>query len=439
MINKKLIKTYVKELYNIRSLLNFISSQNQFLKDTFVLISGTFIAQLIPVVITPILTRLYIPEDFGIYALFMAIIFILGSISCGRYELAIMLPKKNDYALNIFALGFIINLAFSIFLLVLITFLHDYLAKIINNPHFSALSYFIPINVFLIGLSNLLNYLNNRFGYYKNLSKAKVYKAIAMSFTQVVLGMFKLGAAALIIAQTFSQFVYSVKLFYLFRKNEKCILKKINKALIISLAKRYSYFPKFSMWGILINNLAKNLTTILISYFYGNKILGFYNLAQRVLELPLNFIATSFSQVFFYQATKEKHRTGKATKIFTYALSTLTVISLPIFIILFFFIKKLFVFFFGEQWKVAGIYAKILIPLVFVKFIVISVMVIDTIFEKQKFYLFSQVILFLGNILLLVLLKSQPFEKYLIFSVLFNIFFYLSYLLALINFARGNQ
>ena len=71
--------------------------------------TGTTLSQMIPIVISPILTRIYNPEDFGIYAIFLAIITILGSIISGRYELAIMLPKSDEDAINIFALGLIIT------------------------------------------------------------------------------------------------------------------------------------------------------------------------------------------------------------------------------------------------------------------------------------------------------------------------------------------
>jgi len=40
--------------------------------------TGTTIAQAIPIAISPILTRLYTPEDFGVFALFIAITSIFG-------------------------------------------------------------------------------------------------------------------------------------------------------------------------------------------------------------------------------------------------------------------------------------------------------------------------------------------------------------------------
>ena len=69
--------------------------------------TGTSLAQAIPIIISPILTRIYTPEDFGLLALFLSITNIIGSVANGRYELAIMLPKEDEDAINIAALGFV--------------------------------------------------------------------------------------------------------------------------------------------------------------------------------------------------------------------------------------------------------------------------------------------------------------------------------------------
>lgn len=83
-------------------------SKSEFLRNVLTLMTGTTIAQAIPIANTPILTRLYTLADFGLLALFVAVTSILGSIANGRYEMAIMLPKKDEDAINIAALGLLI-------------------------------------------------------------------------------------------------------------------------------------------------------------------------------------------------------------------------------------------------------------------------------------------------------------------------------------------
>ena len=106
--------------------------KSEFNRNILTLMTGTTIAQAIPIAISPILTRIYTPEDFGIFAIFLAITLIIGGIANGRYELAIMIPKKDEDAINIFALGFIITTSISLLLLVLVLIFQTYFTYLEN-------------------------------------------------------------------------------------------------------------------------------------------------------------------------------------------------------------------------------------------------------------------------------------------------------------------
>ena len=86
-------------------MLQKFTPKSQFARNVITLMMGTTVAQAIPVAISPILTRIYSPEEFGFFALFISISSIFGAIVNGRYEMAIMLPDKEEDAINIAALG----------------------------------------------------------------------------------------------------------------------------------------------------------------------------------------------------------------------------------------------------------------------------------------------------------------------------------------------
>jgi len=393
-------------------MLTKLKPKSEFSRNVLTLMTGTTIAQAIPIAISPILTRIYTPEDFGVFALFIAITAIFGSIANGRYELAIMLPKKDEDAINIFALGFIITSAISLFLLILVIVFNDYFTKLLNNDDISLWLYFVPIAVFFIGIWNILNYFNNRKKQYKDIAKATIIKSIVTAIVQLSVGFIKQGATGLISGQILSQLFANTKLLSNIIK-DKVLLSKISKLKIIALAKRYKDFPKFSMWAIFANTLSQNLTNILISSFYSIATLGFYSLVQRVLGMPASLIGGSIGQVFFQQATKEKQQTGKAIKTFNSTMKKLIIIGLPSFGILFFIVEHLFAFVFGEEWRIAGIYAQIVIPLFFIRFIVATVSAIDTIMERQNIYLLFNIVLLTVGVLIILLFKNYQFEFFL--------------------------
>lgn len=374
--------------------------------------TGTTIAQAIPIAISPILTRIYTPEDFGVFALFIAITAIFGSIANGRYELAIMLPKKDEDAINIFALGFIITILMSLVLLVLAIVFNDYFATLLGNDEIGFWLYFVPLTVFFTGLWNILNYFNNRRKNYHDLRNATIIKSIISAIIQLSIGFVKQGATGLITATIVPQFVANTRLLKNIIK-DKLLVAKISKVKVIALAKRYKDFPKYSMWAIFANTLSQNLTNILISAFYSIGTLGFYSLVQRVLGMPSSLIGDSIGQVFFQQATKEKQQTGKAVKTFNATVKKLIIIGLPAFGILFFIVEDLFAFVFGEEWRIAGTYAQIVIPLFFIRFVVATVSAIDTIMERQNIYLLFNIVLLVTGVFVVMIFKDFKFEFFL--------------------------
>ncbi len=406
-------------------MLNKLKPKSEFSRNVLTLMTGTTIAQAIPIAISPILTRIYTPEDFGVFALFVAIISIFGSIANGRYELAIMLPKKDEDAINIFALGFIITCAISLLLLMLVVLFHDYFVTVLNNNSIGVWLYFVPIAVFFTGLYNILKYFNNRKKYYKDIANATIIKSIITATIQLSIGFLMQGVSGLISGQIISQMFANMKLFKNIVK-DKLLISRISKVKIIALAKRYKDFPKFSMWATLANTLSHHLTNILISVFYSVATLGFYSLVQRLLGMPSALIGNSIGQVFFQQATKEKQETGKAVKTFNATIKKLLIMGIPSFGILFFIVEDLFAFVFGEEWRIAGIYAQILVPFFFINFISSPLALTMSVFEKQKQALVINLILIITSIV------SIYFSN--MFNILFTDFLYILSSIMLFNY-----
>jgi O-antigen/teichoic acid export membrane protein len=398
--------------------------------------TGTTIAQAIPIAISPILTRIYTPKDFGVFALFIAIASIFGSIANGRYELAIMLPKKDEDAINIFALGFIITSTISFILLVLVILFHDYFITLLNNKEIGTWLYFIPIAVFFTGIFNILNYFNNRKKYYKDIASATITKSIILAITQLSVGFLKSGVTGLISGQILSQIFANMRLFKNIIK-DKLLLSKISKVKIIALAKRYKDFPKFSMWAILTNSLSVYLTNILISTFFTVSTLGFYSLVQRLLGMPSALIGSSIGQVFYQQSTKEKQEIGNSIKTFKSTFKKMVIIGLPVFVILFFIVEDLFTFVFGEEWRVAGIYAKIVIPLFFIRFVSSVLSATLIVYEKQKIELLINIILLSSSMILIY--SYSMFNEFLnAFSVLMSINYFI-FIIYYYRLAKGKK
>lgn len=397
--------------------------------------TGTTVAQAIPIAIMPVLTRLYSPEDFGVLALFVAVTAILGSIASGRYELAIMLPEKDEDAISVAALGLIIALCFSSVLLISIIFLNNQITSLLGNQEISFWLYLVPFVVLMTGLHNILKYLNTRKKLYKDLSKTLMYRSTVGAMGQVFIGLLKSGETGLIIGQTLSQIVANIRLSLNVRREYK--LTKPSLESIMFLSNRYKDFFLYSSMGALANTSAQYVVNVLISSFYNLTTLGFYYLAQRVLVIPSMVAGSSFSEVFYQAATKEKQETGSAKLIYKKTLFKLCLLSVLFFLPMCFFAEGLFVFFFGTEWGFSGEIAILLLPLIVMQFIASTLSAVFNVFEKQKTALVWQALLLLVSVSIILVSTwlVLPFLEFLKFyswgvALMYVLYAFMSYKIA---------
>ncbi|WP_316346903.1 oligosaccharide flippase family protein [Desulfuromonas acetoxidans] len=382
------------------------------------LMTGTTLAQAIPIAVSPILTRIYKPEDFGVFALFSSMSLIFGTIANARYELAIMLPENDEDAFNIAAIGVLISFVLSVLLLLVVFLFNRDIAEILGNEEIGFWLYFLPLSVFFMGLFNVLNYLNSRFGKYKNIARARVHKSLVLSVVQFSIGFFKGGALGLVVGQVLSSAFANLKLL----KGAVCEMDNrpvISQKKMKFLAKRYVDFPKFTMWASLANTLSQHFNSILIPAYFSISSLGYYSLVHRVLALPSSLVGGAVGQVYYQRITNKRHKPKDAIEVFDSTVKKLFSIAVPTFGLLFFIVEDLFAFVFGEEWRMAGTYAMVLIPLFAVRFVFSPVSVTCSAFEKQRISLYLQFILFfisLSSIVVSGYLEFSFFDFLLSFS-----------------------
>ncbi|MBO7465208.1 MAG: oligosaccharide flippase family protein, partial [Bacteroidales bacterium] len=90
------------------------------IKNTSKLLTANIAAQIIGLVAYPVLTRLYLPDDFGILNLFMTIGGIATIFATAEYQNAILLPKSDKDAAACLHVGFFSTLTVCLLFLLLI-------------------------------------------------------------------------------------------------------------------------------------------------------------------------------------------------------------------------------------------------------------------------------------------------------------------------------
>ena len=364
--------------------------KSEFTRNVLTIFTGSSIAQIVPFIVAPVLTRLYNPEDFGLLALFTSLTSIIAIIATLQYESAIMLPKDDNDAINIVTLCLFITLGITIFSFIGVSLFNKLITKLLGNDRLSFWLYFLPISVFLSGLFNTLTYWCSRKKQFKRIAIRSVSQSVTTAFVKLTMGATGTIQSGLIIGALVGQTTATSILSWLILKEDKSLLACISKVSVMKNARIYRNFPKFNAIQAFLDILKMSLIIFIINRLFGSEILGYYSLSYSMVSLPIRLIGSSVSQVFYQKAAftfaNNSDLFGLTYKIFI----RLIIIALPGLIIAIFFGPKLFSWFFGSKWIEAGVYAQIIAPWLFFTFVASPLGSIPSILNKLKsFFLIS--------------------------------------------------
>lgn len=369
-----------KMIKNFKTILN-----NNFAKGVALIVGGTAGAQILNILLSPIITRLYSPEEYGVFTVYSSILAMLVIIASLRYEWGIPIAENDIKAINLLVLSILVLSVFVGVVVLLLTFCDEIFTVFSSDNSILKYKYFIPLGIFFAGLYNIFVQWTIRKKNYKSISKTKIRQSIVQNIIKVVFGFIKFGPFGLIIGAILGQSAGILTLAAPIKNDNNNIIKKIKKNELLDCLKIYAKFPLFSAPSQLLNTAGLQLPVIFLASMYGSDVSGHYALAHTIVSLPMVLIGNSVADVLYGEAaTLGRTNPKKLKDISNKVLQKLFVIGLIPLLILMLFGPLLFTIVFGQNWYEAGIYSRILAFLVFVRFIFTPFTRIFSIFEKQR-------------------------------------------------------
>lgn len=405
---------------------------NKFIGDSFLMILSSGIAQVILIITTPIITRLYSPAEFGEFTIFSNIAMILIPIINARYDLLIV-NAKNDRSANILS-----QISFLISLLILLILLPILAISAWLYPNFILDFIFIIIMLFLVSLTNIFtNYLNKE-RKYKVLSLINVFRAGSMALLQIIFGLLSLGSLGLIIGFSLS-YITGITLGYkTFKKHFNIVRnKEETKALFLENKNQLVY----STPSILLNSLSFSVVVFFIGILYTNTEVGIYGMAIRVLGIPVTIISLGLSKIFMQQANDYYIERGNFRNLLLKFSSTLVIVSIILYVPLYLFSEELVNILLGHSWVDAITVIKIVIPLFVIRLIVSTVSLSVIVLQKQQLELILQALFLIGTTVTFVISKmlNLTFLNFVSINTAVLIVSYMIFFIALYYFAKNKQ
>jgi len=366
-------------------------------KNTLILFSGSSVAQIIPLLATLILTRIFTKEQFGVFFIYSSLCMVLSMFITLRLELSIVLPSDKNQSKILLFTSIFTSIVLSVFLFITITLFYTPITKMLGDKNIGSLLLILPFSLILLGITQSYSYWFNRNNRYKTISIAKILKSTTSSIIQIILGLFefmKYGLIAGLISGQFIAAFYSIITGY---KDKIITTSNVTLNKMFYLVKKYKEIPIFNTGIAVSNTLSNHLPIFLLSSFYSLEITALYGLANRIIATPLGLISESVGQVLFNEASKRYNQGENIRNLVKSAYKKLFKTAIIPTVLLTIFAPYLFSIFFGKEWEMAGTFTQLLIPWLFLMFLNSPMSYIIIILNKQKQLLIYDILLLISR------------------------------------------
>jgi len=344
----------IKALAGIRRQLS-----GTFFKNVAVVASGTAVSQVINVAFSPVLSRLYGPDEFGVFATYTSVLGVLSATATLNYADPIMLPKEDREAAPLLALACAASLCLSILTCVFLAIVPTEWMRSAGLDHLGWFAWLLPASVLIAGSTHAVTSWCIRQQAFHRTSQSQVLRSLTVCAGQTAGAATSLGGGGLIGAGLIGDLI---ALAFLGRaalaKSLQVIKESARWPLLLKQGREFKEFPIYGAPQNIMNALSQGLPVLLLTRYYGISVAGYYAFGMRVLQVPSHFVLTSIRQVLF-QKLSYKHAHGQdITRPYFRATASLFGIAIGPAIIAFFAAPWLFGLVFGSEWKVAGEYGR---------------------------------------------------------------------------------
>lgn len=330
---------------------------NSFFGSVFYVGSGKLIAQIITVVSTLLLVRIYENSDYGEYGIITSTAQLIMSLATLGLTSAIMVPEKDEESQNVYMTACFITLVISIsFCCILFSISPFYHIVNVSGNYYVAIT-IMSLSILLTNFTSITTVYVNRKKLNKLLFVNPIIGATANFLIAIPLGLFGVGYIGFAVASLLSNLIISFQMMirsHPFKKN-------FHLKTIFYVIKKYKNYILFQCPSNLIGNFSVQYPTQFLSRIFDNAILGSYTMCLQVLQYPAQLIAAPISTIYFRTAS-EYQLQGKNFSDFTFKLITkLMLIAFPMILVVIFFGESLFSLALGENWAEAGRISSLLI------------------------------------------------------------------------------
>lgn len=308
--------------------------ESDFIRNIFVLFSGSLLSQLIPFIALPFLQKyFYSPADFGLLAIFISFCELFANVATCKLEYGIVIQRRIKNAINLLYGAVRVMLLVMVVSAVIALIFKKQLAQYFGEPRLESYMFLLPLYVIVFSLSEIASYWFNRKKAFKIISLSKVIQTSSSESIKFIAGFFHFGPLGLIIGRV-SGFVFA-NVYYLrmFFKKDRKTLQLINRKHSNQMVKENNKFIFFTTPSVFIGNLINVVYLQLFLVYFGEDIVGMIGVSMTYLSAGFGVVAISFSQVFYSKVAETKSKEKLLEMYKRFAKNLMLVALVPILVV----------------------------------------------------------------------------------------------------------
>ena len=374
--------------------------QKSIVREAATLVSGNILAQLIAFAAYFVLTRIYSPDDYGLFNIFYSYIEVLIILSTCKYELATVVADDNKEAAAVSRFALRLNTIISCVLLTIALVLWLTGALPGNFSQLGWMVLLIPPMVFFCGTSRIYSFLYNRFHRYGQIAVSDNVNAGSGALLKMLLGWLGLSQSGLpigtVLGQAASNLNYRLRL-------RSLGLPATNAAENKAAAHKHRNFPQYVATKDFVSTFSSNLPFLWLAIYFDRAEVGLFGLALTFTMQPVNLISTALERVLYTRAAEAVHTRQTIAPMLRRFMLPLSALAIMVCVAAWFVAEPVFSFCFGSRWHGCGPYVQALLPWVLTSFIAACMLFIPNVFSTQRTEFFFYLVLLVLRVVAIII------------------------------------
>lgn len=368
--------------------------QNNITKNFFKLFSTESLGRVIGIVTTPIISRLYSPEDFGVLSVFISFISIVGPFICFSYPNAIPFIRNKRLCGGLICGSLIISFTSIAIVSIVLLLFRENLFSIFSICSLTNVWFLIPFGLLFYGFNEIFSQYCIRKRTFGIMAKVSLIQKSSGVIVKIICGLLCIKPLGLLIGDLMNSFGGFSLYLRNFGKEFVYDVKTISISKVRYCLRRYSNFPIYRLPSKVLLQTSANIPNFVFAWYFSTSSLGHISMARTLLSLPVVLIGYSLGRAFIGEIAI----IGKENGVLIYELSTkifrkLLFFGIVVSVLVYAFAPMLYKYILGTQWEQSGLFTRIFI-IPFILQIVYSPLSegIFNIFDKQSYILYIEII-----------------------------------------------